>query len=168
MILSDEVVESALGALKRLTSESYWGLLADQVKQNKARFAVVRLEQTQMWKLDTPLHPDAKIFGVYLVDLNEVTHCCEVTPSYCLHFLYNTGNLWLTDEQQEEVMSMTDEERCMYMHCSAIDRLPVSQGVEGSCMYVSPAEIDSVEALEESYDKLVESLIETYNANHIY
>lgn len=74
-------------------------------------------------------------YDVFAYDPDEVTHCCEFTPSYCLWptyatFLLKDGR----DHDDDELMEKLDMEvsdaldwDCSYIHCHSIDALPKFQ-----------------------------------------
>lgn len=188
MIFNDETAKAVLELLKELKQSAERGneVLADfegpagckqavanfedEIKQNEARFAVVRLDQTALWSVDKP--ENGRIYGVYLVDLNEMTHCCELTPSYTLYFLYNTCTLHFDEEVSELIESTTEDESIMYVHCSSIDALTVQGDVAalpgGDIYYTKGKTINDLTDLAVNYDRLVEDMIEVYQGNHAF
>lgn len=88
---------------------------------------VVGFDETYAWNLAPEDKPWIKeIRGVYLFDRNEVTHCCEVTPSYFMRFCYHAFVLVdaATDEVSERIHEEygTEPQDDCYMHCSEVDR----------------------------------------------
>ncbi len=134
---------------------------------------VVALDQTEYWNIK-PEHKEhiKAIRTVYFYNKNEVTHCCEITPSYCLYFLYH--EVILTDkavmdvsEQYQSIIYDTYEneptdERVTYAHCRDIDALE-DKGVHyqstNGCLNFSYDDV--------SYDDQIESYIEHYRCNHV-
>lgn len=172
MILTEELVKSLAlalddakeGNLRQDEAEFCLDLLEDQVKQNNARFILIRLDETRGWALDLK---GARAFGVYLVDISEKTYCCEVTPSYTLYPLYHYTDSE-DDSLQEEVSAEPMGNDVQYRHCAGIDDLIAAYAVTSSDLYVVPGHenpISSVDDLAESYDKLVEETAENYRAN---
>jgi hypothetical protein len=167
MIITDELAEKLQEAFGETPGlDDLHRELADQVKQNKARFILLRLDETHDWTLDLG---GARAFGVYLVDLSEKTFCCELTPSYTLYPLYH-----YTDSENEKLREAVSEEpmdsQITYMHCMGIDALMQVYPATRNDLYVMPGHdkpIDTVHALAESYDKLVEETAENYRANHV-
>lgn len=138
--------------------------LADQVKQNNARFILIRIDETRYWTLDLK---GARAFGVYLVDISEQTHCCELTPSYTLYPLYHYTDSE-DDHLQEQVSEEPMSDDVMYRHCAGIDDLIQAYPATKNDLYVVPGHdkpITGVDDLAESYDKLVEETAEIYRAN---
>jgi hypothetical protein len=66
------------------------------------------------------------IKGVYLYDKNKRVHCCELTPSYYLIWLYNIVELTEEGEKQrEDLLDLYEGSgENEYMHCKTIDKLP--------------------------------------------
>lgn len=132
--------------------------LKDLVKQASAKFRVVRRNETYNWNFNEGTSGTWTIHGVYLVDMNEITYCCEITPSYYLHHLYNTcesDNLIVKDEVEN---FSTPDDQNTYIFANIIDNLDRKD-------YHPCSEITE-EDLEESYDKLVEAMKEHYIGNH--
>lgn len=51
-------------------------------------FRLVAIDETSNWAEDITRHT-GRIAGVYLINFAEVTHCCEITPSYWAEFVCN-------------------------------------------------------------------------------
>lgn len=89
---------------------------------------VVSLEETSYF---TPREEDRSfiraIHSVYAYNPEEETHCCELTPSYDLRFLYSyiVGTEKMTDDMRD----LLSERYCleggvdMYMWCSRVQKL---------------------------------------------
>jgi hypothetical protein len=93
---------------------------------------VVKIDQTEYWTKEVfKENPCIKrIFGVYMVDMNSRTFCCELTPSYALCFLENQWDGDSPDddealEKASESMQEPEDQRFSYYHCSTIDRTEV-------------------------------------------
>lgn len=123
--------------------------LHDLVRQAHAKLAVVRIDETKHWNLTGP-KPET-IWGVYLVDMNEHTYCCELTPSLYLRFMYNT----YTGEQNEEIEEVGNTySEDYYVHVRefpAADIHVIDQGTADLC---------------DTYDEFIEAWMEHCNANH--
>jgi hypothetical protein len=75
------------------------------------------------------------VYGVYLYDSSEATHCCEGPPSYCLYpvdndFVFEDD---VTAEERELLLDRIGSELAYvwvaweqerYVHCQVIDKLP--------------------------------------------
>ena len=93
------------------------------------RLRVCLIDETEHWNNEIA-DAAGKIFGVYLYNVDEVTHCCELTPSYELNFLQSVPlELPKAENFREKLLDVIDEgnfqtERVHYFHCHVIDRLP--------------------------------------------
>lgn len=95
---------------------------------------LVSVDETSCYFIDESDAPFiAAIRGIYLYDASQLTHCCELTPSYWLVHLYSTVDLTpaadkLTDEQIAELVERYelhgDQWSDCYMHCADVKRLP--------------------------------------------
>jgi|LakMenEpi03Aug12_release.lakeMendotaPanAssembly.Ray.scaffolds.fasta_scaffold1722534_1 hypothetical protein len=69
-----------------------------------------------------------RIFDIYYFNINEVTHCCEITPSYCLEYVASYCEKQPEDELLREKMYDDLQEANLfseggYYHCNYIDSL---------------------------------------------
>ena len=89
----------------------------------------VWMDETRFYNLaaeDAPFIE--RIIGVYILDRSERTYCCEVTPSYLLHHVYDVVTTY--EETPDEVRERLWEEYALnggddiYVHCSVINALP--------------------------------------------
>jgi len=93
-------------------------------------WVAVRLDESQHCEPEFLTRCGGKVWGVYLVDTQCVTHCCEFAPSYCMIPVDLVAGDYPEDEQEREslydelreVLGQTNE--ISYMHCRAVDRLP--------------------------------------------
>jgi hypothetical protein len=131
----------------------------------KPKFKVVKIDETKNWREDI-VEKSGKIFGIYLYDESRQTRCCEITPSYEMHFLNSMSENHIEDEEEREILF--DEisegdihtERVSYFHVSSIDKL------SGKNVYSEGFEIDEEEyETEENYKTLVEDTIGEEMAN---
>jgi len=94
-----------------------------------------QFNETRGWNLPVEYRPYVeRIMGVYFYDATERTYCCEITPSYCLRFLYNyvvfTSDT--PDDVREELSERFSNDFAhdgedLYMHCRAVDGIPSSR-----------------------------------------
>ena len=132
--------------------------LEDLVKQASAKFKVVRQDETHNWGFDEG-RDLGTIYGVYLVDTNEVTHCCEITPSYYLRHLYDTCDSPDGVVRDEVESYSTCDDQNIYVHCHVIDAMKAPD------VYVcQPMEEHE---LADNYDALIEGYLEHFNGNHM-
>ena len=128
---------------------------------------VVAFDETQyyVFKGDEAEYIE-KILGVYLIDLNEITHCCELTPSYYLRHIYDTMVLTeageaLDDFEKERLSQEYEfcESNDKYVHCGSIDKMVRS----GESVYSYGATDVSYE--DSSYEDQIEGLMEHFRGN---
>lgn len=73
-----------------------------------------------------------KVWATYVYNAAEVTYCCELTPSYCLLPIELHAHVIPDDETAREALfealidAQADSDP-IYLHCSAVDRLPENQ-----------------------------------------
>lgn len=127
---------------------------------------VLQLDETGYWA-PSIAERAGKIIGVYLYHDDLHVHCCELTPSYELHFVgsfYTASNLeedeW--EKLDEEIREgNVDQELVTYMHCSRVDAMPQIKdfGCDsiGTCTYHG--------ADEEDRDRIIEDAQEWLRAN---
>lgn len=151
-----EVLHTLMDMLESLEDDDKVGQtpgvldLKDKLKQANAKWRVVKRDETSLWRVG------AKVWGVYLVDMNEITLLCEVTPSHCLYHLYNVAD---TDDDtlREEIESyVSGDDENIYLHCSEVKLLP-----HHICGDVQETDI------EDSYEIMVEAYCEHYRGNHV-
>jgi len=102
--------------------------------QVKPKFALVKLDETAHWSADVQ-EKVGRIFGVYLVDLNSATHCCEITPSYELHFVESQWTNEIPEDESERFHDLIEENdsprnEIKYMHCHSVDAFPEIAGLD--------------------------------------
>ena len=106
--------------------------MTTKTRQKQIDAFLVSFDETEYYKI-YPEHEGkiAKVYGVYLFDRNEITHCCEMTPSYFLTHLYDTVCLTpeaddtLTDEEKSRIYEEYENEggEDIYVHCHTIDNM---------------------------------------------
>ena len=94
------------------------------------KFTVVAVDETSDWT-----HPDlversgGKIFTLYAFDPEEVTHVCEITPSFYLMPFDVVPNLYRENDKEWELMydelqdGLNDGTEPSYFHCHRIEAL---------------------------------------------
>lgn len=130
------------------------------------KYRIVLLDETEYWREDIAKQA-GKIFGVYFFNPAEVTHLCELTPSYALWPLSSVAENLPEDEDEREVFyqNMEDGDSCertvKYFHCHTIDSMPqIEQGEIARGWYEIDYEIpkyfeddDPMELFEESWNQ---------------
>lgn len=90
----------------------------------------VRIDESEFCDPDFLARCGGKVWGVYLVDTNSVTHCCEPTASYCLTLVDTVCEATPEDPEKSdrlmtELMECTQESpQVAYVHCSVLDSFP--------------------------------------------
>jgi len=124
----------------------------------KPDWRLVMSDVTHYWVLgDGDQEKVERIVTVYLYNKNEVTHCCEITPSYCLwpvetraEFRDGVSDLDI-DRIDGNIRRWADDE-VVYVHCHALAGMTVKHKKLGS---VFPG---SVETGDEQRESLLEYL----------
>lgn len=131
-------------------------------------FKIVCLEETQHYTYTDNLKLAGKIHAVFVYDKSRATNCCEVTPSYELHYIDSVCSEFIDgDDIREEVHEYIREanahrELVSYVHCSSIDRVPEKYHVPFAPDWKpSPEEYMN----DDAYQELLESVIETEQGN---
>jgi len=95
----------------------------------KPNYCLIKIDERDMWNPEIAEQTKA-MYGVYAFDRNSHTHCCELTPSYCLVFISNDYEEidGLSEDQREALNekilgSMYDCEQVTYMHVSSVERM---------------------------------------------
>lgn len=96
-------------------------------------FWLVKFDQTQYWRLPPEqMQHVERIVQVLLFDRNEITHCCEITPSYCLFPVETRAEykdpIYDGSRESERLRDQIDSEirrwqchECEYHHCHRLD-----------------------------------------------
>lgn len=88
----------------------------------------IAVNDTQFCTIAEEDRPYVKaVLTVYFYTPEERTHCCEITPSYDLRYLYTTLDLDLDtpEEKREELYEKwcTEPGEDTYMHCSRVEKM---------------------------------------------
>lgn len=96
------------------------------------RWHAVKIDESRFCSPDFLERCGGGVFQVYLVNLAEVTYCCEITPSYCLIPVdlvakeYPDEDVPGGEERRnalyEELLEVNNQADVQYMHCSDFDR----------------------------------------------
>ena len=125
---------------------------------------VIGFDETRNYNIKPEHAPHIQaIYGYYLFDRNEVTHCCELTPSYYLIHLYDV--VILTPEAQdsldEEMKDQIFQEYCggdnIYVHCRSVDAILRKRGKPKRTYHYGET---GVKFTDTDYDEQMESLRE--------
>jgi hypothetical protein len=101
----------------------------------KPDYRYVRIDETRYWNEEflADIGPDAKIVATYIFNANEVTYCCEITPSYWLEYVGTefSADRDITDEEYEKFDDIIRENEMEtdghYRHCSGVDGKIISR-----------------------------------------
>jgi len=85
------------------------------------KYKAVAIDETKHW-VDSISKSAGKIFCVCIYNSEEVTHCCEITPSYYLIPIYSYCENEVSEEIKEEIIC-NDILEPFYVHCSSIDSM---------------------------------------------
>ena len=94
------------------------------------KWTAVRIDESQHCGEEFLERCGGKVYAVYLVDMNSVTYCCEITPSYCMIPIDLVAGEYPDDEASREKLyeelqqAMWETDMVSYMHCRSVDRLP--------------------------------------------
>lgn len=101
----------------------------------------VKLNDTSLWSKDVlSKNHVIKTETVYVLDMSQVIHCCELTPSYELwpshyEFTFESG---ATHEEISDAYDVLEEgfwmEETKYIHCQAIDKMKPECLGEWDCL----------------------------------
>lgn len=113
---------------------------------------IVKYDETSFWRQDIAARA-GKIESFYLVDTEKETFCCEIRPSYLLHFLYNRieNHQAFTEDELTEHEQNNGDTPAMYVHTTSVFDV-VKDGIEPSREF-------------DEYDEFMEHLIENERCN---
>jgi len=91
----------------------------------KPDWRYIAIDETQHWCDAEIVEACKRLFGIYVFDARSYVYCCEITPSFELHFLRNES-LEVPEEQSERVYDALTEagaggDDVHYRHVRSID-----------------------------------------------
>ena len=99
---------------------------------------IVKIDEREHWRDQKVLKLTKRIFGVYVFDRRQHTHCCSFSPSYWLTFL---GTQWessreLTDRETDELDMLIQDgnvqcESSNYFDVAGVERMIAEPCREG-------------------------------------
>jgi hypothetical protein len=137
----------------------------------------IALDETEYYQIDPEDAPYIRrILGGYVFDRNLHTHCCELTPSYFLIFLFTSveltdAGLALDDDARGEIYDKYEYEGgddC-YMHVHTVDAIIAKAEPYTVCEYgdVTGHQLeDDIADVDERHDAELEAIHEDLCANH--
>ncbi len=130
------------------------------------RFRVARIEETQHYTDPKLTNAAGKIYAIFLYDQSRQTFCCELTPSYELHYIDTVTEERVEDEIYDQIQEANyHRELVEYQHTakfasmSSDDNKPFSEDWSPN--------IDDY-STEEAYRELLEEIIADERANPTY
>jgi hypothetical protein len=118
---------------------------------------IVAIEETRDWD-SKALHAwkTGRMWGIYLFDANRQLHCCEITPSYELHFIETITEKLITEQVYDAIM-LADRacDDVKYVHCRSIDAL--------SADHFNDLGLEDVR--DDDYDEALEAQLEYCRGN---
>lgn len=148
-------------------------MTSKKIKTIRPDFWLIKFDQTEYWHLEPRLMQYIKrIIQICLMDRNENTYCCEMTPSYCLFPvetradlhdpLYDGSNAseQLRDEIESEISRWQDAD-CFYIHCRSVDNL-LALNNPARCHHYGDTGVDYEES---PYEEQLEALVEHFQGN---
>jgi hypothetical protein len=90
---------------------------------NRTQWKIVAIEETSHWNADIVARA-GRLFGIYLLDANRQTHCCELTPSYEVYFIETVHEKFHGEGGvHDEILEADLTEYSHYFNCRVIDRM---------------------------------------------
>lgn len=89
-------------------------------------FKIVAFDETQFWSEGFMRGCNTgRMWGLYLFDANRQVNCCELKPSYELHFIKTVTEKVLNEFAYDELLraDMSYLDQVVYRHCSAVDAM---------------------------------------------
>lgn len=121
----------------------------------KPVFKVCRIDETKYYTNEELIKKAGKIWAVFIYDSAAYTRCCEITPSYELHYVYSTTEHHLTDEDDELLTEANiHRELVEYNHVHNIEAFSEDDNV-----LFSNEDEDTYEN-EDDYEERVKEVIE--------
>lgn len=134
-------------------------------------FKVFLTDETDMWasQVVSKLPEGCKLFGAYLVDVSREMHICSLTPSYEAWWLYTVpvgGDGDIPDDTWEIIAECdVEQERVRYFSTKVTWAHDYGQRDDGF-WNISDSPHEWVSEDFESYDDLIEHMLEEAHANH--
>jgi len=147
------------------------------------KWIIVKFDETENFKKEFLENSKLnKIYGIYIVNLNIVTHYCEITPSYTLSFVeYQWEYLPEVDVSLEDdfIFDVENEmlkeennavEHSLILHCSYLDKYLEQnpEMVKNINNWIEQEEYEDALETENWEIMLEELLIEKYHCNPIF
>lgn len=126
---------------------------------------IFKTETTKYWREDI-VAKAGRLYALYLIDVNRHVNCCELIPSYELHYVGSTYDNFVGDEVVDQIrQGDVDGFQVAYYHVKSLDikkleRLPTisDQAWEELIQYHDGDE-------QGAYDEVVEKKLERLRCN---
>lgn len=151
-------------------------MLNEHDRKTPIAIRVIALDETEYFNIPSDLAPYIKeIHGVYFYDKNSHTFLCEMTPSYCLDFLYYNivfvegefeNDEDIRNEAYDFVEDVYNDGNPTYMHKPDIDALE-QRFTEKNIKFRFSVEEDEMLPDDMEYDEYIEEVFEGLRANHV-
>lgn len=89
-------------------------------------FKIVAFDETRFWSSGFMHHyRTGRMWGLYLFDASRQVNCCELVPSYEMHFIKTVTERILDEFAYDELLraDIAYLDEVVYRHCSAVDAL---------------------------------------------
>ena len=103
-------------------------------ENKRSRYYAVRLNETHNCEPEFVERCGGAVYTVYIYNGEEITHCCELTPSYWLEEIENVPRARPEDERADNALAnelldaLTGEG--IYVHCHTLDAVRVRSRAE--------------------------------------
>jgi hypothetical protein len=152
-----------------------WPVFVEDDPIIRPHFKVFLTDETTMWSHDivSRLPEGCKLMGAYLVDVSREVHLCSLRPSYEAWWLYTVPTEAIDDDDLIEEISMADAQDERMRYFSTEVKWAHDYGQRDDCGWVRAATglVDSRHLWDggddfETYDDLIDHMLEEANANH--
>lgn len=117
----------------------------------RSNWKIVAIEQTSYWNPEI-VEKTGRLFGTFLFDASRQVHCCELTPSYEMHFIETLAENMIDDETDAMIRDadIVGQNEVEYWHCHSVDSWPADHFV-----VLGPND-DDYETDEEELEEMLE------------
>ena len=118
----------------------------------KTKLRIVKFDVTHFWNEEfRNEYNTGGITDYCLYDANEITHCCEITPSYWIIPVHTETENFISDDGFSELLINNDHDP-LYVHCSDVEKLPSEDQPELDFEYKTEEEkAERMEEIEELF-----------------
>lgn len=128
----------------------------------KTAWTIVAIDETYYWH-DAIVEKAGRLYGIYLYDANRHTYCCELTPSYELHFIESVTTKHIDEATYDMVMEGDRQnDSVVYYHCSTIDKVAAALK---EALTKHDDEYEEVDDTGKVWDGLLDDMLEMLRGN---